>query len=240
MSLSYPRLTRGDAAALFESLRGEYQRKGIAALTAKVQFDHERKVPVSTGRIATSDEIQRVRQTVLDAIEDRIGRSNVSGEARAELDAALGRALHDALDIVPADAAHEGTWSFLSLVVFPDIAAIRFPNFHEDRFIGTPRNALRRTWQRYESLGDLPTPRNGGLGEDELVGLLERSQLVRNRALARALAERVIAHQGSNRSNWARKLYKAATYQSGLRLLDALSQEEIEAFVANLEVPPGS
>jgi hypothetical protein len=238
VNLCYPRLTRGDAGALHETLRAAYASGGVTALTERVQFDHERKVPVATGRIATPDEIKRVRETVIAEVAEWLDEGHLTGVRRTELDARLGRALHHALEIVPADAAHEGTWSFLALVVFPDVAAVRFPDFHVDRFVGTPRNALRRTWQRFESLGDLPDPSAGGLGEDELVGLLERTQLVRNRALARALAARVMAYTGTKRSQWARDLYKIATFQSGLRLLDAFDQDEIESFVASLDPSP--
>jgi hypothetical protein len=219
-------------------LQAAYASGGVAALTERVQFDHERKVPVATGRIATPDEIKRVRETVIGEIAEWLDEGHLTGLRRTELDARLGRVLHHALEIVPADAAHEGTWSFLTLVVFPDVAAIRFPDFHVDRFVGTPRNALRRTWQRFELLGDLPDPSAGGLREDELVGLLERTQLVRNRALAQALASRVMAYTGTKRSQWARDLYKIATFQSGLRLLDALDQDDIESFVASLDPSP--
>lgn len=235
MRLCYPRLTRADAVALHQVLQCEFRLGGIGALSERVKFDHERKVAVATGRIASADEIRSARGYVVDEVGEWLARGDLAHAHRAEVDSTLGRALHHALDIVPADASHEGTWSFLTLVVFPDIAALRFPDFHVDRFVGTPRNALRRPWQRYESLGDLPAPSEGGLGEDELVGLLERSQLVRNRALARALAARVIGYTGHQRSQWARELYKVATLQSGLRLLDVFDQAEIEDFVASLE-----
>nr|WP_300048472.1 hypothetical protein [uncultured Nocardioides sp.] len=238
MSLCYPRLTRGDAAALFETLRTTYTTSGRAALTAGVAFDHERKVPVATGRIATPDEVARVREAVVADVAAWLEMERHTDTQKAEFDAALGRSLHTTLDIVAADAAHEGTWSFLTLVVFPDVAAVRFPGFHLDRLIGTPRNALRRTWQRHETLGDL-TAQGRSLGEDELVGLLERTALVRNRPLARALATRVLAYDGPNRSQWARDLYKLATFHSGLRLMDAFDQEETDRFVAGLDPAVG-
>lgn len=236
MRLCYPRLTRGDAGALLEDLRGVYKADGRSALTNRVAFDHERKTPVATGRIATPDEIAGVRRAVLDDMASWLDADRITD--KSGFDAALGRSLHDALSIVPADAAHEGTWSFLTLVVFPDVAAARFPDFHASRFIGTIRNTLRRPWQRQEILGDLPQTGGRPLGEDEMVGLTERSALVRNRGLARALAARVQAYEGPNRMLWARELYKLATYHSGVRLLDALNDQEIEQFVASLDPSP--
>lgn len=233
--ICYPRLDRATASSTYDEVRRVYAEGGPAALSARVAFDHERKVPVATGRIAGPEEIRVVRESVQDDLTDWLGRDRVTSDTdKAALDVALGRSLHQALGIVPADAAHEGTWSFLTLVVFPDIAAIRFPDLHENRFIGTPRNALRRTWQRYEVLGDLSARAARVLGEDELVGLFERTALVRNRRLASALARRVLAYEGPNRSKWARDLYKLATFQSGVRLLDALDDPGLEAFVASL------
>ncbi|MGH3086928.1 MAG: hypothetical protein ACRDSJ_06365 [Rubrobacteraceae bacterium] len=211
-----------------------HEAGGRAALTARAAIDHERKVPVSTGRIATPAEIAIVRGRVIEDMAHWLALESItSDKEKSGFDSTLGRSLHDALGIVPADAAHEGTWSFLTLVVFPDVAAFRFPDFHINRFVGAPRNALRRPWQRYEILGDLPA---GGrpLGEDELVGLLERSALVRNRRLARALARRVLAYDGPNRSQWSRDLYKLATFQSGVRLLDALEDTEMDNLVNSL------
>ncbi|WP_181311186.1 hypothetical protein [Nocardioides campestrisoli] len=239
MTLCYPRLTRSDATAVYDDLRSVHASGGRALLRERVAFDHEGKVPVATGRIATPQEVRGVRRVVEEEVAPWLEMERVTSDKdKAEFDAALGRSLHAALDIVPADAAHEGTWSFLTLVVFPDVAAARFPDFHIKRFIGAPRNALRRPWQRQEILGDLAETGRRPLGEDELVGLFERTALVRNRRLARALAARVLAYDGPNRSNWARDLYKLATFQSGIRLLDALDDAEIEGFTNALSPSP--
>ena len=154
----------------------------------------------------------------------------------AAFDLALGRTLHEHLRIIPADAAHDETWSFLTLVVFPDVAVLRFPDMHVDRLIGTPRNVLRRTWFRQEVLGDLLHSTDRPLGEDELVGLFERSALARNRALIRRLAVAVLAYDGpAARSEWARDLYKRVTFITGPRLLDALSDAELDAIIHGTE-----
>lgn len=232
MKLCYPRLTRGDAVAIFEQLRDIHAMGGRLAVTDQVRFDHERKVPVATGRIATPDEIAEVRRVVMKDTASWLERDRITD--KATFDVTLGRSLHRALNIAPADAAHEGTWSFLTLVVFPDIAAARFPDFHIDRFIGSIRNALRRVWQRHEILGDFSVNEGRPLGEDELVGLTERSALVRNRRLARALAARVQAYDGPDRSHWARELYKLVTFQSGIRLIDALDDAQIDRLIASL------
>jgi hypothetical protein len=149
----------------------------------------------------------------------------------AAFDLALGQTLYEQLQIIPADAAHDGTWSFLTLVVFPDVAVLRFPGMHINRMMGGERNVLRRTWIRQKVLGDLLHSPGRQLGEDELVGLFERTAFARNHALIRRLAIAVLVYDGSARSEWARDLYKRVRYNTGPRVLDALSDDELDAII---------
>lgn len=233
MRIAYPRLPRPLAEAELQQVSAAYERGGVVEVRQLARYDHERKRPVSTGRIATPDEISDVRKAVLEAVSGWIDRGGV-GSSEAEFDNALGVALHRELNILPADAAHEDTWSFLSLVVFPDVAVLRFPQLHRDRLLGTNRNVLRRTWQRQEVLGSLLQRDEGALGEDELVGLFERTALIRNRELVRCVVEAVHSYKGANRSQWARKLYKAVTFQTGARVLDVLDEHSMRELVADL------
>jgi hypothetical protein len=231
MRRSYPRLPKVFGEVEFLRLTDTHARAGIAGVRDLVRFDHERKRPVATGRIATADEIEHVRAAVIEEIDEWVGKGSV-GSAEAEFDNALGAALHRALEIVPSDAAHDDTWSFLTLVVFPDVAVLRFPGLHRDRLFGTTRNVLRRTWQRQDVLGSLMQAPDGALGEDELVGLFERSAMVRNKALAREAAKAVLAYNEPKRSQWARRLYKTIAYQTGAILLDVLDENSLRHFVA--------
>jgi len=200
--------------------------------------EHPRAAAVATGgRVADSKRIATVRLAVLDAIDPWRRTGSVSRGQAAAFDLALGRTLHEQLQVVPADAAHDEVWSFLTLVVFPDLAVMRFPDMHDDRLIGKPRNVLRRTWFRQEVLGDLQHSPDRPLGEDELVGLFERSALARNRALIRRLAVAVSEYDGPARSEWARTLYKRVTFSTGPLLLDALSDAELDAIIRGTEGP---
>ncbi|MGY0388916.1 hypothetical protein ACWZJV_18270 [Nocardioides sp. WG-D5] len=182
--------------------------------------------------IATAERIRVVRDEVLGAVSPWYQNGKLSRSAVSLFDNALGAALHDSLQILPADAAHEGTWSFLSLVVLPDVVVLRFPDMHEDRLVGTGRNALRRPWQRQDLLADLMQGSSRPLGEDELVGLFERTALVRNRALARRLAVAVMSYSGDEaRSEWARRLYKRVTFLTGPRMLDVLDDAELDELI---------
>ena len=236
--LVYPRLPLPFAKARISEIAETMSSGGVSAVPALARAEHPHAAPVATGgRVANSEHIENVRAAVLKAIEPWQRKDSIPRPQAAAFDLALGHTLHEQLRIIPADAAHDETWSFLTLVVFPDVAVIRFPDMHVDRLIGTPRNILRRTWFRQEVLGDLLHSTDRPLGEDELVGLFERSALARNHALIRRLAVAVSAYDGpAARSEWARDLYKRVRFSTGPRLLDALSDAELDAIIHGTEV----
>ncbi len=101
--------------------------------------------------------------------------------------------LYGAMGIVPAEAAVGGIWSFLATVMLPDVAAWRYPDRHRDRFIGSDlmigtsnRHVFGRLWARVCILG---AQTSSGLGEDNVVNLLERPTFGGYPRLARAIGE---------------------------------------------------
>ena len=236
----YPRLPLPFAKARISEIAETMSRDGLSGVQALAREEHPRAAPVATGgQAANAEDIKNARVAVLKTLEPWRHLEAVPRSQAAAFDLTLGRALHEHLKVIPADATHDETWSFLTLVVFPDVAVIRFPDMHVDRLIGTPRNILRRTWFRQEVLGDLLHSTDRPLGEDELVGLFERSALARNRALIRRLAVAVLAYDGPlARSEWARELYKRVTFTTGPRLLDALSDSELDVLICGTEVAP--
>jgi hypothetical protein len=233
----YPRLPLLYAKARISEISKAMSSSGVSGVQALAKAEHPRAAPIATGgRVADSERISNVRAAVLKTLEPWWRLGTVPRPQAAAFDLALGRSLHEHLRIIPADAAHAETWSFLTLVVFPDVAVLRFPDMHVDRLIGAPRNVLRRTWFRQEVLGDLLHSADRPLGEDELVGLFERSALARNHALVRRLAVAVLAYSGpAARSEWARDLYKRVTFDTGPRLLDALTDAELDAIIHGTE-----
>lgn len=232
MSRVYPRLALSHALEAAKAVRELFAEGGSSALSHAAAFSHPHAAPVATGgRVATPQEIERAREEVLEAMAPLLDRREVP---TVKFDVVLGKSLHEALDIVPGDAAHDETWSFLSLVVFPDLVARRFPDLHDDRLLGKPRNALRRVWQRAEVLGDLLHVHPRPLGEDEAVGLFERTALARNRRLVRAAACEVMNRVGGTaRSEWAREFYKRLQYLTGPYLLDTLTDDELNEVIKN-------
>lgn len=227
MRLSYPRLSRALTLVEAGDIRGAMTEGGVPAVARLARVHHERQQPVSTGRIATQAEIEEARSIVTDGLASRLASGRVTDKAAFDRD--LGAVLHATLNILPADASHEGTWNFLSAVVFPEIVAFRFPNVPDSRVLGGHRNVLRKTWIRHEILGEELLTLD--LKEDELVGLFERTALVRNRTLAKLAAREVASKSMTQRDKWARKLYKLLTFQSGVRLLDVLDERTLAQVV---------
>src|SRR5690606_17288623 len=112
-------------------------------------------------------------QTAIRDVAVRAGYPEPLSRTRTQaFDRPCGTRLYDLMGIVPADAAEEGVWSFLTLVVVPEIGPWRFPGLAEERLLGRPRNVLRRTWWRAWALGpdlDSAPPGCEPLGEDESV-----------------------------------------------------------------------
>lgn len=225
MMLSYPRLSRSHTLIEADRIRTAMRDGGVEAVAALARVHHGRQRPVSTGRIANPGEIGAVRSHVREALD----RWWVLGKVadKALFDRELGAALHSSMSIVPSDAAHEETWNFLGTVVLPDVLTIRFPGLPDSRALGGHRNVLRKAWIRYEVLGDDLAAWD--LKEDELVGLFERTALVRNRRVAHMAAQIVAERQGPQRDKWARKFYKLITFQTGVRLLDGLDDGPLRA-----------
>lgn len=232
--LTYPRLPVEAARELLEAIRNAAQL-GIKSVSKLASTSHPKAAHVVTGgRKATADDLLVVRRTVIGAVEQWVDCGEVPRNQQPNFDAQLGRALYESLQILPADAAHGTTWSFLTLVLLPDVAVTRFSDLADERGLGTKRerNVLSRAWLRWDALGEVLLAGAPTLGEDELVGLLERTAVARNRALVHELAKAVLGYAGKTaRSEYARELYKLVRRRTGPLMLDLLSQDKLADLV---------
>lgn len=154
----------------------------------------------------------------------------------------LGKAIAEVIDPSPSDAAHDGAWSFLSLVLFPDLVHARWGSqdgqLPQDRWVGKQagrdRNHLKTAWRRWDLLGPVMEGAEDPLGEDELVNLLERTSLARNRRLIRLAAQAVLKYTGSTRMDFTRELMIRVTYHSGPLLLDLLPDAALWDLVSSI------
>lgn len=235
-SYVYPRLPLVAARDLIEA-QASCSRAELENASAT---SHPDAAPARTGTA--------VPETVLSALRDKV-RSVLNGaepafpwpaprERVAEFDRLLGACLLEHMRIVPSDAANEGVWSFLTLVLLPEVGPWRFPNAGDKRYRGVHRNVLRRTWWRAYVLGpDLggTAPSSPYLGEDELVQIFERSSLAANPHIARAIAA-AVHHIGrrapSGRSNFVRDLTRRLLRLMPFMSFDALTIEQFQTVLA--------
>jgi hypothetical protein len=122
--------------------------------------------------------------------------------------------LYDQMNIVPAEAATGGIWSFLALVLLPDVAAWRYPDRHRDRFIGSDlmigssnRHVFGRLWARTHVLGIDASSR---LGEDNVVQFFERPTFGGDPRLARAIGQAHLRAIATNRVVQSQELMRDA------------------------------
>ncbi|GGR73177.1 hypothetical protein GCM10010169_16460 [Micromonospora fulviviridis] len=183
---AYPRLPAGIA----EELLHAHSAVDPVQLAPQAETTHTRATwyPTAPNRVA-AEQLSELQQLVRRIARDNGWPGALSRQAATQFDRQLAGELYRQMRILPADAASEEVWSFLSLVLLPDVAFWRWPNPDRrpryERILGQPRNVFRRLWHRVHILGaDL----GGRLFEDEAVGLLERPSLGSNPRTARAIA----------------------------------------------------
>lgn len=230
-TLLYPRLARTVAQRLIH----EREDLSLTELESLSSLAHPEAEPSATGgHPVGQDKLIEVREAIR-AIAIAAGYPQPLNTTTTQVfDRPCGTRLLEIMEIVPADAAEEGVWSFLSLVLVPEIGPWRFPNRSEERLLGRPRNVLRRTWWRAWALGpDLEHAPAGctPLGEDESVQIMERPSLGGNRRTARAIQAALWRAESSSpavaRSEIMRELTRRLRAAKSHISLDALEDDAL-------------
>ncbi len=183
-------------------LIAEHGRLSVEVLATRSELSHPEQAWVPTGGTrATREKLIEISAAVRGLAREHGCPSATGTRERTAFDRACASELLRLMNIVPADAANDGVWTFLTCLVLPDVAAWRFPDRHEERFLGTPRNTFRRLWWRaYVLDGSWPTADRrsvvGELGEDEIVQVMERPSLAGNPRLARGVCLAFLEHAG--------------------------------------------
>jgi hypothetical protein len=237
-SVVWPRVPRGRAIELWRA------QAAVPAEQARLsaRSSHRFAAPVPWGDPAAEARIADV-QVELRSVADASGWPRpIPPDRRAEVDRAWGHVLHQRMAIAPTDAAHEGGWSFLALVVVPDLAFWRFRGGDRRRFIGVTDHVFARLWWRELVLGAEVVDGDGGapLTEDEHVALSRRADLVASSTVARAIARGIMRSGGADAARLARM--KTLTLDL-LRLspslcLDALDEGQLDDLVTELLARP--
>lgn len=190
---------------------------------------------------------QHVSPEMLRAFQDRVrqiagahGYPTVLGEKdpeRVSFDREVVAVILDLLPMLPAEAAQESVWSFLSLVVLPDVSLWRWPNTKEkddyERILGYPRNVFRRLWWRAYTLG----VGQGGVAslmrEDEAVAIMERTTIGGNLQLSRCIAQTHVSRFQSSpkRTELMRDAMKRIRRLHAFVSFHSLTDKELEDLV---------
>ena len=194
MIATYPRLPAGPAAQLLAELT-EVASGGSVQLRKRASTSHPLQIPYPTGPRQPANKLKYVAEGVR-TVAEQCGypaplKGRHSSDQARRFDQIASVLLLDRLELAPADAGEEGVWSFLSLVVLPDVAFWRWPNVKErsdyERLLGRPRNVFRRLWWRAFCLG---SDASAQLFEDEAVAIMERPTIGGDPRVARAVAGR--------------------------------------------------
>ena len=225
-----PRIAKHSVTELLESHLGNdiaQISSGMPDLTPTITY-----TPVGGQRIATS-QLEQLRNDML-----QLARKHGMPNRIIEPSVFEGRAaavLRQALPMSANEASHDEVWSYLTCCWLLDVAVWRFgADADKRRFIGNVnRNTFRRLWWRAEIIGpDIDLTK---FGEDELVNIMERSTIARDRHLARAVALEFLArvHEGAadSRMYLMREAMKRLLRLTPLVDFQALNEDQVRAVV---------
>ncbi len=138
-------------------------------------------------------QLRELRQLLFSVAEEHGFGTRDARTSQAKFDAALGASLIQQPLLKPGEALRDDVWSFIGVVMAPDIVQWRFGKSRE-RYLGGVRNTFQRLWMRARVLdrGESAQDRWGlldSLTEDALVQITERPSIGADAILSRALAE---------------------------------------------------
>lgn len=234
MITTYPRLPAGAAVErLIELTAMPWEQ-----LLQSAELHHSQSYWYPTGARRSEDDLRRLADVVRSCAADNGWPKPLGGRSTAatNFDRELSGVLLRDMEIIPADAADEGVWSYLSLVLLPDVAFWRFPNTQAradyERLLGRPRNVFRRLWSRAFTLG---TEASVALFEDEAVNIMERPSLAGDRRLAQAIVRRHLAMATADpslpRTELLRQVAKRMLRLSAVLTVPALNDQQVEQLV---------
>ena len=209
--VTYPRLPSAVAKALLREQRElPVEELGCGIVTSHPKQEWHPTVPARVTKKALSE----LRSTVLDISYDHGFPEPQPRGSHTLFDRELAIYLSEQMNLVPAEAAVGGIWSFISLVLLPDVAAWRYPDRHQQRFIGSDtmigtsnRHVFGRLWARAYVFGPDLLPR---LIEDNFEGILGRPTFGGNIRVARAIAATMVRVTAERRVTNSQELLRDA------------------------------
>jgi hypothetical protein len=227
---------------LFKESGGVVTSQPTYAVTATQYGDN--RVVRPAGQLISRQKLIELRESVLADLAHEGFRPAIPipGKEVAKWDRTLGKSLVKHLKIAPYQMHNEEVWTYLTICVFWEFPTWRFPprgtarstlgDKDFSRSIGAPRNVLRKCWIRAWTLGsELLTDEFASaapLGEDELVGLFERTAIGNNDQLVKDLVRTIYRNhpKQTGRSEVIREFAKLVLRRTPTISFLALSQDE--------------
>jgi hypothetical protein len=195
-------------------------------------------VAPSGGRSVPLDRMVEVRDEIR-RLADRHGWPDSQSAAEmASFDRAAAVVLHRDMAVLPADAAHDGVWHFVAMVLVPDVTQWRRPVGARSSGLGVRRHVFGRLWWRDHVLGDdIVEPATARpLSELELEHLFVRPALVADPAVARAVAAAVLSVEAApaRRAEVAEQLADSVLRRSPVVCFESLGPAELTTEIGAL------
>ncbi len=235
MTVLWPRLNSVHS----HQLATELAALTLEELRDRSAVEHPDAAPNETGgsKVDTG-KIQRLRDEALQ-IARECGLDHTVPASRREgpaFDRAVTRTLYETVGDNANDLWSGDVWSFITLVVLPDLAAWRFPNRTAERMVGGVmlRNTFSRLWWRAHILGCDLLDGDRHLVEDEIVTITERTSMMRHPRFLRRyarIAGKIALDSDHPRTEVMRVLAPVARRRLAFINPAVLSDDEIDEFI---------
>ena len=181
----YPELDLSAEEELFRTLAG----RSVEQLREDSVSSYPQSTYFTPGARIQESQLEDLRQEVRVFVDELGWPEPCETEEKRLFKTKLPTILHRNMAISAANAGRAGVWSFLSLVLMPDVAVWRWPDLTPQRLTGyaersSNRHVFRVPWWRAEVLGERHASLVADLTEDNLVQILERPGLFRDHRLA--------------------------------------------------------
>lgn len=237
MAWLYPTFTSEVAAKELSNLENRLRRTDGEIFTAQgVIYRHPKaNFPSTGGEPVPASRLEELRDFVIAGIDEIKNSSNLTKSRKnREIDRILSQRLGEwfSQESDKTNSADPNIWSFLALVIFPDVAINRFPpesqSLSAERFLAGRRNIFYRPYLRYIVLGDgIMSDEDIDLYEDELVGLVDRN-LSADHRLSQAIAHKIASlDSSSSRREIVRNGFKNIQFELKVTDLTSLTNAQL-------------
>lgn len=238
-----PRLDPASAQLLLEEI-ADQQEMALPPDDAYIARGFSLARYAATGGSRSEDIVRKLAED-LRAVARRYGdmREGAHRPRHALYDRAATRVLALNPALRSGEALRDDVWTFISVVLLPDVVAWRFPKPSMARYCGGVRNTFQRLWIRGVNLdrGSDHEERWGlvtALTEDAMVQIFERASILASPGLSRAIAEvwvKVATREGRHlMENITRTALKMIRIRNEIVDLAMLDEGELKAEIQEL------